>query len=151
MTFTSKKSNSSVQFDVYEPDSSGTMKLPENVGFWKSKLSTDEDGMIALVNKDGQYYYNISSVAFQAMNSRDLKVLTKSSQKLSLKQTKALEWLNKHKVVLNNGSYIWYYNFPLNYNNIVVISSWPSAFSQAAVIYAYIAFIIYQFTYNSSH
>lgn len=142
--FASEGPNPLVKFTVNKLNESGKITMPGNTAYWDAKPDIDEDGIVCSKDKDGNKYYNISSIAFQAMGYSsetpefDMEKLTKSKTELTDSQLKAFEWFEKKCVTLNNGSYTWYYNFPLNYNNMLITSPWPSAFSQAAIIHSYI-------------
>lgn len=116
----------------------------ENVEFWQAEIEQDKDGIPYFESRNGERYYNVSTVAFAAMDAPSsypelniMKLVGRRAQ-LSDKQRAALKWLDENAVSLPNGAITWHYNFPLNYNNIRVEEGWPSAFAQAAVIHSYI-------------
>jgi hypothetical protein len=133
-----------VSFTYHGIDDDGAFIMPPNVDFWTAEQSVDEHGISYFKSKDGKPLYNVSTVAFQAMASQssypelNLDTLVGDKTELSERQKKAFEWLADNSIELPNGSRTWHYNFPLNYNNMLITSSWPSAFAQAAVIHAYL-------------
>jgi hypothetical protein len=139
-----------VSFSVGVPDGAGEYSPLENSEFWRSVESLDDQGIPFFLSGDGKKFYNISTVAFAAMESvssypnLNIKELVNRKKELSKKQKSAFSFLENNYIKLSNSSKTWHYNFELNYNNILVRPGWPSAFAQASVIHAYI--VAYEIT-----
>lgn len=133
-----------VSFSARYPTASGAYTPPPNSSFWSAKPATDENGIPYFEGVNGERHYNVASVAFAAIGSTtsypelDMAKLSRSRSALTSKQVAAFSWLERNQVRLPGGAITWHYNFELNYNNMVVRPGWPSAFSQAAVIQAYL-------------
>ena len=134
-----------VKYEEIQQDRDGNLTLVENTDYWYGKAAKDTNGLPIVVTDKGEVCYNIASIAFTAMESKsaypelDIINLTKDKNELSELQNKAFKWLDDNKVILNNGGMLWKNNFAMNYNNMYIESGWPSAFSQAAIVEAYMS------------
>lgn len=134
-----------VSFSVRAPGKDGNYTPPATSNFWASKSAVDERGIPHFVSEAGERFYNVAIVAFAAINSSsaypelDMEKIARSRSTLSKSQLAAFAWLEQHKYALSDRAITWKYDFDLSYNNMSVKAGWPSAFSQAAIIQAYLS------------
>ena len=124
-------------FKIAVPDGDG--KLTPFPGLGPTRSDLDENGVSELI-VDGKPFRHIDNIAGQASGLDGSNLETDAALRESPGKSKsrevALEWLRDNAVRLENGAVTWRYTFPLPFNNLLLTSDWPSAYSQADVIKA---------------
>lgn len=140
-----KNSSPSARFEVRQRSAAGVLPPPKASVYRQSKSEQDENGIVSLVFDDGKRFYHPFNVATQALADNGvegtaglaLETIVENKPKPNAGQLLALEWLIKNAKTLKNGGMTWVYPLPLYYPTFTVSAGWPSSFSQARIIHAF--------------
>lgn len=128
-----------VSFDIFEPGREG--KIPKHSQTPPITSATDANGVpeahVGAVI--ARHIATISGAASGLSNSDlDIAEAMGKSKTVSDSEKAALNWLAHNFVEISDNAVVWHYTFRLTFNNIVIQPRWPSAFSQADVIKAFL-------------
>jgi D-glucuronyl C5-epimerase C-terminus len=126
-----------VRFKIAEPDKDGKLTLFPPVDFSSIRKKFDQNGVYE-TTVDGKPSRHIADLAKQASGMESSNLDTDAALRDDPGKSKvreaALEWLRANAIPLENGAVTWRNTFPLPFNNLLLTSDWPSAYSQADVI-----------------
>ena len=128
-----------VSFDVFEPGPEG--KIPKHSQTPPIISATDTNGVPeAHVGAVTARHIATISGAASGLNNSDLDIAgaVGKGKTVSNSERAALNWLARNFVQISDNGIVWHYTFRHTFNNIVVQPGWPSAFSQADVIKAFL-------------
>jgi DNA-binding beta-propeller fold protein YncE len=128
-----------VSFDVYEPGPDGA--IPQHARTPSITYSVDAQGVPqAQVGAVIARHIATISGAASGMDNPDLDIAKAVAKRKSVSNSEqaALDWLMRNFVEIADNAIVWHYTFNHTFNNIVIKSGWPSAFSQADVIKAFL-------------